>query len=411
MDTRLNFFFPYESAAASHENQLTRALLVVLRYSPMAHQVWLRMVAPEHSLQNLPNAEFATQRQRVFDEGVNAGDGDAVVGISVWLAPDAKQITKPMTPSDRLQVLDGIIRYGDSLVVVIENKISFAGVTEQPHRINLHGAIVAWNETPRSVDWQTLLASFSDLVERSLVSGAEQILIGDFLYLVESAFPLIGPYFTLARCGNQAFRLNRRLDAVLGEVTRSTDDRRLGCRDITGAGKIAMAQLELDEPKSLICLRLYPGDTLGQSRELYGDNAAIHSVLALRSAGWQVEPHFHWGFMTTGYAWTDSPCGTDAYCDYWVKRIGATGELRREEWNAYWAELESAGIVEAIGKEKFDTHFTNTQRKKAQPRPALACVFPWTLAEARQLDSRREFIGTVRARLNQLLGALSAPPM
>jgi hypothetical protein len=51
---RLNFFFPHESAAAWNENQLTRALLVVLRYSPMAHQVWLRMVASELSLQNFP---------------------------------------------------------------------------------------------------------------------------------------------------------------------------------------------------------------------------------------------------------------------------------------------------------------------------------------------------------------------
>ena len=33
MDSHLNFFVPYEKAAAWHENQLTRALLVVLRYS------------------------------------------------------------------------------------------------------------------------------------------------------------------------------------------------------------------------------------------------------------------------------------------------------------------------------------------------------------------------------------------
>ncbi len=35
MDEHLNFFIPYENAPAGHENQLTRALLVVLRYSPM----------------------------------------------------------------------------------------------------------------------------------------------------------------------------------------------------------------------------------------------------------------------------------------------------------------------------------------------------------------------------------------
>jgi hypothetical protein len=121
-----------------------------------------------------PKAEFATQRQRVFEPGVKVADGEAVTGISVWLAPDAAQISESMAVSDRIQVLDAIITYGETLVVVIENKISFGGVTEQPHRINLHGATVAWNETPRSVDWQTLLAAFSDLVERSLLSRAEE---------------------------------------------------------------------------------------------------------------------------------------------------------------------------------------------------------------------------------------------
>jgi hypothetical protein len=33
----LNFYSPYERLPAGHENQLTRALLVLLRMSPIAH--------------------------------------------------------------------------------------------------------------------------------------------------------------------------------------------------------------------------------------------------------------------------------------------------------------------------------------------------------------------------------------
>ncbi len=88
MKNHLNFFTPYESAAAWHENQLTRALLVVLRYSPIAHQAWLHLVSPNLSLQKLPRAEFATQRQRVVSGHPQVADGDSIPGISVWLAPD-----------------------------------------------------------------------------------------------------------------------------------------------------------------------------------------------------------------------------------------------------------------------------------------------------------------------------------
>src|SRR5882672_7315900 len=127
MDSHLNFFVPYERAAAWHENQLTRALLVVLRYSPMAHQAWLHLVAPKEHLHELQEAEFATQRQRVLGGATDIPEGEAVRGISVWLAPDATQSRAPIESSDRQQVLDGIVTYGSDLVVVIENKITWGG--------------------------------------------------------------------------------------------------------------------------------------------------------------------------------------------------------------------------------------------------------------------------------------------
>ncbi len=411
MDTRLNFFFPYENAPAWHENQLTRALLVVLRYCPMAHQVWLGKVAPDQSLQNLPKAEFATQRQRVFDQGLKAPEGEAVTGISVWLAPDAAQISESVKPSDRLQVLDAIITYGDTLVVVVENKISFGGVTEQPHRINLHGVPVAWNETPRSVDWQTLLAGFADLVERSLVSGAEDLLITDFLELVEEYFPLIGPYSTLTRCGTQPFRLNRRLDVVLGKAVYSTESKELGRRDLSGTGKVARVYLGCSLDQSKVCLRMWPGDTLAQARDFYADPAAVKAVLALLSNGRLVRPNFHWGFMSTGYAWVETPAVVEDYCTFWVNHIGETRELPRSDWETYWKRLSSARIVDPAGKLKFDTDFTASERMKAHPRPGLACEFAWPLLEAQKMDTKGIFIEAVRVRINQMLAALRAPTL
>jgi hypothetical protein len=409
MDSRLNFFFPYERAPAWHENQLTRALLVLLRYSPIAHQVWLRMVAPERSLQNLPKAEFATQRQKVLEAGASPTDGEAVAGISVWLAPDAAPISEAMSPSERQQVLDGIITYGDALVVVVENKIRIGGVTEQPHRINLHGAPIVWNDVPAAVDWQTLLGALSDLVERSLVSGAEQLLLTDFLELVEAYFPRIGPYSTLARCGSQPFRLERRLDTVLGVAIDIPETQELGRRDLRGTGKIAMVYLRYSPKQSAVCLRMYPGDTLGQARDLYGDPIAVKAILALRLAGWLVDPNFHWGFMSTGYAWSKTQATVEDYCECWLENIGETRELRRPEWEAYWMRLETARIVEPNDKLQFDAHFTASQRTKAHPRPGLSCEFVWPLVEAQQLDTKGQFGDAVRSRVNQMLVALRAP--
>ena len=59
----LNFFSPFHRLEPNHENQLTRALLVLLRLSPLAHAVWLRLAAPERRLEYLPPATFTTQRR------------------------------------------------------------------------------------------------------------------------------------------------------------------------------------------------------------------------------------------------------------------------------------------------------------------------------------------------------------
>jgi hypothetical protein len=411
MDRHLNFFVPYENAAAWHENQLTRALLVVLRYSPMAHQAWLRLVAPEKHLHDLSKAEFATQRRRVLGTDTEVPEGEVIPGLSVWLAPDAAQDSTPIKDSDRHQILDGIINYGNDLVVVIENKIGWGGVTKQPHQINLHGSPVKFEKEPVSVAWQQLLGVLSDLVERDLVAGAEHLLISDFFDLVEEHFPLIGPYSTLARCSDKRFRVERRLDTILGEVVGTDVGKAKRERDLSGTAKIAEVWLEFVSDNSAVCLKMWPGDTLTQSRALYSDRSAVDAVLSLRSEGWRVEPNFHWGFMATGYAWAHTPLQVEKYCDYWVNEIGATRELSRREWETYWAKLESAQIVAAAGKEEFDAKFTRSQRQKAHPRPGLYCEYKWPLAEAQRLDANGNFVEKIRERLNQMLKALHAPPV
>jgi len=416
MDSRLNCFSPYEKAAAWHENQLTRALLVVLRYSPICHQAWLHLVAPDRNLHDLPRAEFATQRQRILLKDADIPEGEAVPGISVWLAPgasgEAEMIKEPVQSSDRQQILDGIVTYGSSLVVVIENKITASEVTEQPHQINLHGAPVVFDKTPRSVTWQQLLGVLSDVMERELISGPERLLVGDFLEFVEQHFPEIGPYSTLRRCGDNGFRIERRLDSIQGKALRTDAGKGQGWRDIAGTKKIFMAWLGLTIEGSDVCLRMYPGDTLGQSREFYGDAASVAGVLALRKDKWNIEPNFHWGFMATGYAWMKTPLPVEQYCAYWVREMSRTREMNRSEWESYWATLAAAQIVEAAEKAKFDIEFTHTQRQKAHPRPGLCCEYRWPLNEAKLMDDVQDkFVESVRKRVNELLVALRAPPI
>jgi hypothetical protein len=82
-------------------------------------------------------------------------------------------------------------------------------------------------------------------------------------------------------------------------------------QDRHGLSKVLLKRLHSVSPN-------VTGGALGQARDLYGDPTAVKDVLALRSAQWLVEPNFHWGFMSTGYAWSKTSATLEEYCEFWL---------------------------------------------------------------------------------------------
>ncbi len=100
----LNFFEPYESLPPRHENQLTRALVVVLRFSPMAHAVWLRRVDRELVLQELPAVDWRVQRRDIVPAGTTV-EFDGLRVISVFMSGERADGGGDVEATQRDQVL------------------------------------------------------------------------------------------------------------------------------------------------------------------------------------------------------------------------------------------------------------------------------------------------------------------
>src|SRR3954470_6872257 len=102
MQDRLNFFEPWERLPANHENQLTRALLVVLRCCPIAHQAWLSLVDRNLTLHSLPRPTFDTQRAQILRSEDQPKTNEPIRGISVLCAADASnEVQGAVLESDR----------------------------------------------------------------------------------------------------------------------------------------------------------------------------------------------------------------------------------------------------------------------------------------------------------------------
>jgi hypothetical protein len=160
MQDRLNFFEPWERSPAHHENQLTRALLVVLRYCPIAHQAWLSLVSPRLTLHSLPRPTFDTQRAQILREESQPNTNEPIKGISVLCAVDvSNEVQSAVLESNRGQVLDGVVRYGDDAVIVLESKIKVGLVdNSQAININLGGQPIQFDDPVQNISWREVLA-------------------------------------------------------------------------------------------------------------------------------------------------------------------------------------------------------------------------------------------------------------
>jgi hypothetical protein len=413
MQDRLNFFEPWERPA-NHENQLTRALLVLLRYCPIAHQAWLSLVdaaasspldprLPKLALHSLPRPIFETQRAQILTSGYQQNTNEPIKGISVLCAADASnEVPGAVLESDRGQVLDGIIRYGDETVIVLESKLHEGADDRQARNINLYGQPIQFDGPVRKVSWRNVLASFTDLADeqRSLVSGAEREILKDFLSFVEKNFPQLGPFNTVGRCAGEPFRMGRRLDVILSEILDTDGTTLPGIHT-----SVKLARLEYDSKKRLVTLCMWPADTLEQARSFYTPEA-VERLLTLQNEGWSVSPNFHFGFMASGCCWTNSTMSVAEYMRYWLERIDEVRQIERRNWDQYWRNLVDEKIAKPEDRESFDQYFTNTARASATPRPGIKCAFDWPLDEAERLDARGQLRNAVRERINQLLESL-----
>lgn len=400
----LNYFEPYESLPPNHENQLTRALVVVLKLSPMAHAAWLRRVDPELALHELPMADWRVQRRDIVPAASTDVDGLRV--ISVFISGERTDVGGQVEASERGQVLDAISLYGTELAVVVEVKVTANPGDRQARRLNIGGFTLALDEHPLRLRWRDILGDLAELVSHQLVAGAEAGVIEDFLEYTEAYFDDLLPFNRLYLCHGSESRQQRRLRMILTEAsgTEARQDRRPSI-PLAGTTSVDRAYLELGQDE--VQLSMFAADTLTQAKVLYGRCEAIEALRGLPSKAWQLSPNFHWGHMAKGLAWTGTPLAVDEYMDLWVQEIDDTHQLKRSDWGSYWEWLTDHQIVDSEGRNEFRIHFDDTARQFATPRPGVRLQRAWSLAEAEKLDNGRgEFAKAVREALLDAFDAL-----
>lgn len=216
----LSIFRAY-SRPPNHEDQLTRAAMVVIKLVPEAHDVFLGLTG-KRSLATLPEPRFDMQTENLTPPGAESGKSAVKKLISIFLTPDESVLKlDPVSKSDRRARYDGVIQYGSELLVVVESKL-FSGISsKQALRINPKGATWKTSE-PLHVKWHVLLDRWWDLSKSPGLDSTRAEIIREFFDFAETYFGDLLPFTDLARCGTNERRRLRRLRSVMQEATGLT---------------------------------------------------------------------------------------------------------------------------------------------------------------------------------------------
>jgi hypothetical protein len=420
----LNVFEPYRELSRNHEDQLTRAAMIVLRLVPLARETLLQTIG-EPSQSRLPDCVVDMQATNIVDpseEGAFSGEVKRGRLVSVFLTPDIEpfEVAETVTEIDSGQRFDGVLRFDPELVVVLESKVCKRWARRDGHRVaqlNLGGA--RFEQTRVSVvRWHDLLESWWRLVELGVLSPAEQAIVGDMLAYAHQDFGHLLPFGTLRRVGTDPVRRKWRLRSLLREATGVKPERAglVHVRLDLALGAVSLQRAVLDAEHERLTLHLWPGELKRQAEHLYASTGAerLAELLGEDDGAWEVQPQPLLGFR-------NAPVRTRVYLTCGLHPVEYSRRWQGEDWkkvgahhrshlkDELWPWLLQRGYASPQDGEKLDPFLRALGRRFAHLRPAIHVSRSWPWTQAEELDDEGLLPAEIQAALNRVLSILGEP--
>jgi hypothetical protein len=421
----LNVFEPYRELSRGHEDQLTRAAMIVLRLVPLARETLLAAIG-EPSQSQLPDCIVDMQATNIVDpseESVAGGQVERGRLVSVFLTPDTEpfELAEEITDTDQNQRFDGVLRFDPDLVVVLESKVCRRWARRNGHRVaelNLNGT--RFSERRTSVlRWHDLLESWWRLVELGVLGPAEQAIVQDVLSYAHQDFGQLLPFGTLRRVGSDLVRRKWRLRSLLREATGIVPERAglVHVRLDSALGVASLQRAALDIEHERLTLHLWPGELKAQAEQLYSGTHAEDLCALLQDdpvGAWRVNPQPLLGFRNAPVrtrVYLTCRLDPEEYARRWQgedwKRVGA--HHRNHILPELWPWLLERGYASERDRDRLDPFLHALGRRFAHLRPTIHVSRSWDWKEAERLDDEGLLPGEIHDALNRVLELLEEP--
>jgi hypothetical protein len=403
---RLNYFNPYVSKSDNHEDQLTRAYLVLMRHSFHVFSIFLdycksrHELAPEETTFNFCNMlqdgwEIATQKSNPDIES------NWLLSVLMTDANIGSEDTSVKT-SERNARYDGIIKFGPNLTIIIENKPRSSNVwfdQLNPAKNNLSDGVRIYAK-PALLEWKEIIRQLNHLVNLPSISGYEKTMIEDFLSFIDTKFPFLNPYDNFYLCKGYPELIYRRIQNLLKAIVKNEEI--IKYHNSWGYS----IEVNYDQIKKIglifhkgddewwLELSLYFGNTQSQSRAFYSHTLEINQISSLYDKGWWFDIDFHFAYITSNLVWIKQMPDADAgkhverYVDFWIRNKNEIYQLQREGVQEYvdWLQSENVLVISQEVKEKLGQEFFKTKRENLNVCPGLGAIYNINGGDAEKLD-------------------------
>jgi hypothetical protein len=406
--SHLNYFIPYNSKEAHHEDQLSRAFLVVLRYIPMARAIFVEMIrrkqADKPLLPSISEPDFYIE-DGDYRTQVTEIEKDTGYLLSVFITDEKIDATIPVSNRNQAARYDGVI-YAPNWTIIIENK-PYDNYWEKQLSPNLkEKQDIQIIPTAINLTWKDIIERLASLIIHDQVNGAEKYVLQDFFGLIDIHFSHLNPYNRFSICKKNIGLLERKCILILKEIGEVFPHKGgkyyLGCEG--GIAQEIVMYPEKTDNEISIYLYLYPGDTQFQAKRFYAE-VKREEFLSLAEKGWAINPHLHFFHIQKHLHWAKTEISYDEYFDYWKNNQDKIRQYKRNELTTVFKSLLDNKLICQGDIKELQSHFLDKDRQFMNICPGFKIYYKWSLQDAIKLDEKKRFTDEVKDKIKQSMSS------
>lgn len=378
---RLNYFNPYQTKNSYHEDQLTRAYLVLLKHSFYSFSAFLSYINKKN--ENEQKFEFIEFIESSWSFQTQKGNPYIETSsiASILITDNDLNDNLQINASERNARYDGIITFGSLLTFVIENKprsqnIWFDQLNPSRNNLSDETQII---KSPIILEWKVIIKHLNLLKSIDTINGFEKLMIEDFLSYIDSNFPYLNPFDNFKLCKSNTELLYRRISNILKEIVIDENlveyHKGWGFYIKTPFSAIKKIGLILGQKENdwWLELSLYFGDTQSQAKAFYNSNPNL-SVL---NVDWYYYPNFHLSFVTSNLIWFHTEEKQHlSYLDFWKSNISLIYQHPRDQVQNIIDKLASETLIRVDDKknQELNDKFFHTAMQKVNICPGFGII-------------------------------------